>query len=149
MRIREAIPDDIRHIQVVRNSVKENVLSDPAQVSDADCLEYITQRGKGWVCEIENEIIAFAIADLQDNNIWALFVHPAYEKNGIGKALHNRMLDWYFDQNKTDVWLSTSPGTRAENFYRQSGWKETGIHAKGEIRFEMSGHEWETLRLMS
>ena len=142
MRIREAHPDDIPQIQIVRNSVRENMLSDPALVSDADCLDYINRRGKGWICEIDNELVAFAIADLQDKNIWAMFVHPDHEKKGIGKALHDRMLDWYFDQNKTDVWLSTSPGTRAENFYRQRGWKETGLHGNGEIRFEMTRKQW-------
>jgi GNAT superfamily N-acetyltransferase len=145
MLIREAIPDDIPHIQIVRNSVRENMLSDPALVSDADCLEYITQRGKGWVCEIEKQITGFAIADLQENNIWALFVHPDHVSKGIGKALHARMLDWYFEQNKTEAWLSTAPGTRADSFYRKRGWKETGIYGKGEIRFEMTRQDWKNI----
>ncbi len=54
MTIREAKLDDIQQIQIVRNAVKENVLSNPNLVTDEDCAIYITQRGKGWVCEIEN-----------------------------------------------------------------------------------------------
>ena len=95
-------------------------------------------RGKGWVCEIENQIVGFAIADLRDNNIWALFLQPEFENSGIGRQLHDIMLDWYFDQTKNNVWLGTSPKTRAETFYRKSGWKEIGTHGKGEIKFEMS-----------
>lgn len=138
MIFREAQIQDIAQIQIVRNAVKENMLSNPALVSDADVEEYITKRGKGWVCEIDNLIIGFAIADLVDHNIWALFVDTEYEKKGIGKQLHQLMMNWYFSQTKEAVWLSTSPGTRAETFYRKQGWVETGVYGKGEIKFEMS-----------
>jgi len=53
----------------VRMSVKENVLSNPALVTYKDYVEYLFVRGKGWVCEINNIITGFAIADLQDHNI--------------------------------------------------------------------------------
>lgn len=142
MLIREAQTDDIKSIQSVRNSVTENTLSDPALVSDGDCADYMFRRGKGWVCEIDNEIVGFAIADLQENNIWALFVQPGFDKQGIGRALHDTMLQWYFSKTKDTVWLGTAPGTRAELFYRKSGWKETGTHGKNEIKFEMSYDDW-------
>ena len=141
---REASLNDIPQIQFVRHSVKENVLSNPALVTDADCIEYITRRGRGWVCEVNNQIVAFAIADLVDHNIWALFVHPDHAGMGIGKHLHTIMLDWYFLQTKTKVWLSTSPGTKADTFYRMNGWKQVGITKSGEVRFEMEYEDWET-----
>ena len=142
MIFRTARVEDIPQIQIVRHAVKENTLSDPALVSDQDCADYITVRGKGWVCEINGQIAGFAIADLQENNIWALFVRPELEGKGIGKRLHDTMLDWYFAQTQITVWLGTAPGTRAEQFYRKSGWQETGIHGKGEIRFEMPYQLW-------
>lgn len=142
MIIREARVEDIPQIQVVRNSVKENTLSNPDLVTDKDCEEFITERGKGWVCEIEGKITGFSIVDLKDNNIWALFVDPDFEKKGIGKKLHDIMLDWYFTQTKENVWLGTSPNTRAEFFYRKSGWNEIGIHGKNEIKFEMTVENW-------
>ena len=142
MIFREAQTSDIKQIQVVRNAVKENTLSNPGLVTDKDCVEYLTLRGKGWVCEIDNAIVGFAIADLIDNNIWALFVHPDFEKNGIGKTLHDMMLNWYFAQQKEMVWLSTTPNTRAEKFYRMQGWKEVGLYGKGEIKFEMNVGDW-------
>ena len=142
MIFREAQIEDIKEIQVVRNSVKENVLSDPALVTDRNCEDYITLRGKGWVCEINNSVIGFAIADLEENNIWALFLQPEYERKGIGKKLHDIMLEWYFSKTKEKVWLGTAPNTRAEMFYRKCGWKEVGKHGKGEIKFEMSYDDW-------
>ncbi|WP_431609462.1 GNAT family N-acetyltransferase [Chryseobacterium sp. 'Rf worker isolate 10'] len=145
--IREARQEDIAQIQIVRNSVKENTLSDPGLVTDKDCEEFLFQRGKGWICEIEDQIVGFSIADLKENNIWALFVHSDFENHGIGRKLHDIMLDWYFEQNKDSVWLSTSPGTRAEIFYRKSGWKEVGTHGKGEIKFEMTSENWKNKEL--
>lgn len=145
MIFREAVLADITQIQFIRNAVRENRLSNPALVTDKDVEEYITRRGKGWVCEMNGRIIGFTVADLQDNNIWALFIHPDYEKMGIGKKLHDLMLDWYFRQGKETVWLGTSPDTRAEKFYREAGWKETGTHGKGEIKFEMNIKDWNQL----
>jgi GNAT superfamily N-acetyltransferase len=142
MIFREAIIEDIPQIQIVRNSVKENMLSNPALITDEDCAEFITQRGKGWVCEMNDRIVGFSIVDLKEKNIWALFVHPEFEGKAIGKKLHDIMLDWYFDQTKKTVWLGTAPNTRAEKFYRKAGWKEIGLHGKGEIKFEMRYDDW-------
>ncbi|HRD59182.1 MAG TPA: GNAT family N-acetyltransferase, partial [Ferruginibacter sp.] len=80
--------------------------------------------------------------DLKEHNIWALFIDPHFESRGIGKRLHQIMMDWYFSKTDTTVWLSTSPGTRAEKFYRIAGWKETGIYGKGEIKFELTAMDW-------
>ena len=143
MIFREATIHDIRQIQVVRNAVKENMLSDPVLIPDDDVEEYILNRGKGWVCEMEDRITGFAIADLKDHNVWALFIHPDFEAMGIGKKLHRLMMDWYFDQTKEKIWLGTASGTRAEKFYRLQGWTKVGIHGKGEIKFEMSFADWQ------
>lgn len=142
MIFREAIIEDIPQLQIIRNSVKENMLSNPALVTDEDCAEFITQRGKGWVCEINDRIVGFSIVDLKEKNIWALFVHPEFEGKGIGKKLHDIMLNWYFDQTKEPVWLGTAPNTRAEKFYGKAGWKEVGTHGPKEIKFEMSYNNW-------
>lgn len=142
MIFREAKISDITQIQIVRNAVKENVLSKPSLVTYKDCEEFLTVRGKGWVCVVDEVIVGFSIADLEEKNIWALFVHPDHEAKGIGKRLHKEMLDWYFSKTKETVWLGTAPNSRAENFYRVNGWKEVGVHGKGEIKFEMSYEDW-------
>lgn len=149
MIIREATSSDIRQIQLVRNSVTENMLSDPALVPDHDVEDYIHNRGKGWVCEIENSIVGFSIISVTDRNVWALFVHPDHDKKGIGRKLHDVMMKWYFARTDTTAWLGTAPGTRAEKFYRRAGWKETGMHGKGEIKFEMPAEEWKRINNFS
>jgi len=146
MQFREATADDIPQMQIVRNAVKENVLSDPNLVKDADYIPFLQQQGKGWVCEADGKIIGFAIADLNGANIWALFLDPAYEGKGIGRKLHQLMMDWYFSQTDKAVWLSTAPKSRAETFYRKAGWQETGMYGKGEIKFEMTKAQWDQTR---
>ena len=146
MAFREATLQDIPQIQIVRHAVRENVLSDPGLVTDKDCADYLVNRGKGWVCESNGKIVGFAIADLTDDNIWALFVDPLFERRGVGRKLHELMLDWYFSQGKNKVWLSTSPNTRAVSFYNKAGWVETGIHGRGEIKFEMQSEDWFAIR---
>lgn len=136
MQFREAQVTDIPQMMEIRNSVKENQLSDPALISFDDYSTFISNRGKGWI-SLEDELVTgFAVVDLVEHNVWALFVRPGYEGNGIGTILQQLLLTWYFQQTSHPVWLSTSPGTRAEKFYRKSGWKETGVYGKGEIRFE-------------
>ena len=143
MIFREAIIDDIKQMQIVRNAVKENVLSNPELIKDADYIPFITSNGKGWVCEIDEQIVGFAIVDIKEKNIWALFVHPNFEAKGIGKQLHKIMMDWYFTKTKETIWLSTEPKSRAEIFYKINGWKEVGTYGKGEVKFEIGYENWE------
>jgi GNAT superfamily N-acetyltransferase len=142
MIFREAQLADIPEIQVVRNSVTENTLSNPDLVPDKDVEDYIINRGNGWVCVIDKTIVGFAIVSVTDNNVWALFIQPGYDKKGIGKKLHDDMMDWYFSQTNTTIWLGTSQGTRAAQFYRKAGWVEVGTHGKGEVKFEMTAAQW-------
>lgn len=142
MIFREAQVTDIPQIQVVRHAVKENRLSNPALVTDQDCEDYITKRGKGWVCEIGGTIAGFAIADLVDHNVWALFIDPVHEGKGIGRKLHDTMIDWYFSQTNEMIWLGTAPNTRAAGFYRKAGWEDKGMRPNGELRFEMTAENW-------
>ena len=82
---------------------------------------------------------------MKENNIWALFIDPKFEKNGIGQKLHKIMMDWYFLQTKDTVWLETDFNTRAEKFYRKAGWTEVGMHGSVEMKFEMTYKDWRTL----
>ena len=138
---REAVNEDIPGIQLVRNAVQENRLSDPSLVPDEDVKDYINNRGKGWVCEIDGRIVGFSIVSVVDKNVWALFIQPGFDKQGIGKKLHELMMNWYFSQTSETIWLGTAPGTRAEQFYHKAGWKAAGMHGK-EVKFEMTAGEW-------
>ena len=141
MNFRQAIPEDIPQIQIVRNSVKENQLSNPNLIPDNLVEEFITKRGKGFVCEIDDIIVGFSIVDFVENNVWALFLLPEFEGKGIGKKLHQLMLDEYFSKTKETIWLSTEANSRAETFYKKQGWKNAGFLGN-EVKFEMSFEDW-------
>ena len=149
MQFREATLADISGMSRVRYAVRENPLNTPGLVTDADYELFLTQRGKGWVCSVADEIVGFAIVDLQGHNIWALFVEPDFAEKGIGKELHRRMMDWYFNQSTAPVWLGTAPNTRAEVFYEKMGWRKVGMANKGEVKFEMSAEDWQIGRQKS
>jgi len=141
---REATLADIPGMQRIRGAVTENRLSDPALVTDAAVADYITRRGKGWVCEEDGSLAGFAIVDLGGHSVWALFVDPGWEGTGIGKKLMGALLSWYFERSRETIWLSTAPGTRAEIFYARNGWIASGSTRTGEILFEMHYRDWQT-----
>jgi GNAT superfamily N-acetyltransferase len=142
MQFREALITDIPQMSKVRLAVKENALSNPAVVTEQDYVDHLSQRGKGWVCEEDGKIVGFAIGDLAKHNIWALFVQPEYEGQGIGRDLLITLLDWYYGETKETIWLSTAPETRAADFYRNFGFKETGKLPNGELKFELTAEDW-------
>jgi GNAT superfamily N-acetyltransferase len=141
MKFREATTSDIEALHVIRLAVKENILSTPSLVTEDDYLKYLTTHGKGWLCEINNEIAGFAIIDTEKNNIWALFVHPNHECKRIGKQLQDIMLNWFFAQSNQELWLTTGINTRAEAFYNKTGWQPGDI-IKGQRKFTMSFDQW-------
>jgi GNAT superfamily N-acetyltransferase len=135
MTLRTANLADIEAMHAIRLAVRENRLGDPARVTVAHYREMLTTRGRGWVCESEGEITGFGIADAVERSIWALFVKPGCEGRGIGRALHDAMVEWLFAVGNAPLWLSTDPDTRAARFYTAAGWTAEQLLASGEVRF--------------
>lgn len=126
----------------VRMSVLENRLRNPAAVQLSDYEAILERGGRGWVAELEGRIVGLAIADLARSNVWAFFVDPRAEGRGIGRQLHDTMMNWMFSSGVDYVWLSTEAGTRAERFYRAAHWRYAGPELSGEMRFEMTREQW-------
>ncbi len=123
-------------MQRVRRAVRENTLSDPARVAEADYISALDVLGRTWVVEADGEIAAFAAA-YRTGSIWALFVNPEHEGRGYGKALHSTMVNWLWSLGHSRLWLTTDPGTRAERFYISQGWQPCGIVSGVELRLEL------------
>ena len=134
--LRIALASDIPAIQRVRASVKENRLVSTV-ITDEDVRTAIEETGRGWVVEVDGEVAAFAIGNVTNGNIWALFVRPEHEGRGHGRQLHNTMVSWLWDAGLQRLWLTTEPGTRAQRFYEAAGWQQTGESAGGERRYEL------------
>lgn len=133
--LRQAVAADIPGMHRVRLAVKENRLASTV-ITEADYQPHIEANGRGWVVEIDGQVVAFAAGNKATGNIWALFVDPAHERRGFGRRLHDEMLKWLRSQGVARLWLTTAPGSRAEQFYQKAGWLRVGTTAQGEVRFE-------------
>lgn len=134
--LREASRADIAGMHRVRLAVRENRLTSTA-VTEADYIPLLERHGRGWVIEASGTVVAFAVGDARDGNIWALFVHPDHEGRGFGRRLHDTMVAWLWSTGLRQLWLTTEPGTRAERFYAAAGWQRAASTASGATRFEL------------
>ena len=116
-------------------SVSDNRLESTV-ITESDYASAIEPPGRGWVIEVQGDIVAFAAGNAANGNIWALFVHPAHERRGHGRRLHDTVVEWLSSQGTPRLWLTTQAGTPAERFYRAAGWRLVGRQANGELRFE-------------
>lgn len=122
-------------MHAIRLAVRENRLSDSAGVDEGSYLPYVAAEA-AWVAETEDGIEGFAAVDAGKGEVWALFVGPNSEGIGIGRALEQRLLGWALCQSLERLRLTTAPGSRAERFYRRSGWSEAGRSENGDLLFE-------------
>lgn len=134
---REAAAEDVPYLMAIRTSVTENVLSDPGSITPELCAEYLTVIGKGWVCEIDCQLVGFSIAALKETSIWALFIHPDFEGRGIGTMLLDLAVGWIFETGASKIFLSTGIDTKADQFYTSRGWSRGELLPNGEVRFTL------------
>ena len=132
--IRKAIEADIPRLQEIRAAVRENILSDSSKVTTDDYIWFI-QHGPIWVHESNNTIQGFSASDPRDGTIWALFVDPKEEGNGIGQQLLQRACLSLREAGHLRISLNTQANSRAERFYRADGWQCDGNKANGDVNF--------------
>lgn len=129
-------------MHALRLRVRENVLRDPSKVTAADYRLRLDRGDGAWVCTDAREILGFACVDLQDRSVWALFVAPEHEGRGIGRLLHQTLVDWAFAKQLPDLRLSTEQGTRAAMFYERAGWELVRDMGNGDWEFHMTRGRW-------
>ena len=142
--IRKAVAADEPRIRTIRMGVRENILSDPSKVTDEDVAWY-RDNAIFLVAEDAGEIAGFACANHQTGLIWALFIDPAQEGRGHGRALIDAALAGLKAAGHAQAWLETGADTRAERFYRRHGWRDRGRGLDGQIVFTRSLSQEEPL----
>jgi GNAT superfamily N-acetyltransferase len=139
--LRQATRDDVAGLWRVRYAVTENTLA-PGRIGNDELVDQIERTGRGWVIEEtreqDGEIVAFAIGNASDGNIWALFVDPSAQGRGHGSRLHDVMVDWLWSQGLATLWLATGNGTKARGFYERHGWRDVGAYGERERRYELT-----------
>lgn len=141
MKLRVIEHADASEVMRVRNSVKENRLSDPSRVPLELYYSYTEEIGRGWLIEEDGVIRAFSIANREPDgrgSIWALFVEPGFEGRGYGQALMEQALAWLRAEGLKELWLCTQPDSRADAFYRRQGWQPGGLKDWGDREFTLT-----------
>ena len=119
----------------IRTTVKENVLSNEAAITFDDYVRFLENEGETWIASIDSQLAGFGVLDRPNQAIWALFVAPTFEAHGIGKALLARLVERAEALGMLHLSLTTTAGTRAEQFYIRQGWQPNGVASNGEVKF--------------
>ena len=124
---------DIEELLDVRAVTRENALSRDQLARMGITAAVIAESlaagtTRGWVCSCDARIVGFCIGASARGEVLVLALLPDYERQGIGKALLSRVVDWLVSFDPPRVWLGASPNpeTRAYGFYRALGWRPTG-----------------------
>ncbi len=137
--IRDAAERDIPEIFEVRTSVRENHLSTEQMaeigITHQTILEAIHKEPCIWVALKDNQIVGFSMVDAAEACLFAAFVRPEHEGQGIGRLLVERAEARLFETSQS-IWLHTDGSSRAAGFYEKLGWKRTSLWQDGEFRFE-------------
>jgi GNAT superfamily N-acetyltransferase len=127
----------------IRFSVEENIVH-PHQIQYLCRNQAIDdiEQGGGWICKVDNEYAGFCFGIfIHEPIIGGLFVKPEYQSRGIGSQLISYVTDWMFDNGAEEIKLTTDPGSKAESFYKNHGWKYIGLDESG-IQSEFSKLKW-------
>jgi GNAT superfamily N-acetyltransferase len=135
-----AITDcDIPALFPVRVATHENRLSreelTALGITEASVKERLHGSFKGWLCEVDDRVVGFAIGDRATGELWLIAVLPEYIGRGIGSALLSRVEGWLRDSGCDRLWLTTDvdPRLKAYTFYLQHGWHDDRID--GDVRY--------------
>ena len=90
---------------------------------------------RGWLCEIDDHVVGFAMGSKKTGEMWVIAVRQEYEGKGIGTELLGLVEDWLRSEGWDEIWLTTDPDetVRAVGFYRHLGWKDWKM--EGAARF--------------
>jgi len=132
--IREMTAADTPDVFSVRISTTENSvtmveLEEEYELTPDTLAEAIKFSAKGWVCEVDGQIVGFAMGDSKSGEMTVIAVLSEFECRGIGRMLLEKVRDWLFDSGHDEIWLLTTsdPNFRAYGFYQSQGWSATGL----------------------
>jgi GNAT superfamily N-acetyltransferase len=140
---REATAADMPGISHVRTSVTENALT-LAQlaargITNETVAASFRKEAKGWVALRDGKVVGFSIGDRASGSIFALFVLPSHERQGIGARLFDLAVSWLRQNGVQRPWLTTDPQSKAARFYERRGWVAAGRSERGDTRYELDG----------
>lgn len=139
--IRPATTADIEALFEIRTSVVQNHLSREQMlelgITPTSLAQAIEAAPCAWLAEVEGAPVAFAMVDLDDACVFALFVKPAFEGQGLARRLMAEAEAALFARHSR-IWLETDgrDSVRANGFYRRLGWAVVEQLEEGDVRYE-------------
>lgn len=123
----------------VRTSVLENALTidelTQIGVTPESIARAIGSAPCSWVAVVDDEVVGFAMVDLDSACLFAAFVLPEHEGQGIGTSLIQACEIALFQLHSV-AWLETDQMSRAAGVYRHLGWGNEVEIGGGDIRLE-------------
>ena len=130
---REIDDGDIPGLFAVRSATQENRLTceelRALGITESSVREKLAGTYKGWLCEVEGQVVGFAIGDRATGELWVIAVLPQYVGQGIGATLLGEVERWLQASGCGRLWLTTDidERLRAHGFYRRHGWRDERI----------------------
>ena len=131
-----ASESDLPRIRQVRHGTAENRLTDPALVTDQEVAWYLKE-AIFLVSEDEGGLQGFTRANPQTRHVWALFVIDEAHGRGHETALLAEAIEGLRGAGNRQAFLTTGLGTRAAEFSRRKGWRQTGVDIRGDAVFRL------------
>ena len=132
---RPAVPEDAAACMTLRALTRENAFTEEdlralGITVDSWSSGIRDGSGPGFVACKDNQIVGYCFADKDSGEVTVLALLPAYEGQGIGKRLLQRVVDHLRALGFERLFLacSSDPDVRSYGFYRHLGWTSTGEH---------------------
>jgi ribosomal protein S18 acetylase RimI-like enzyme len=125
---REVTPADVPSLFYVRTRTRENgyTLEELAGlgITEKTVIEKLSSSFKGWLCQFDDLVVGFCMADRGTGELWVIAVLPDFERKGVGNRLMALAEEWLWASGCNRAWLTTDVDTklRAYGFYRNRGW---------------------------
>ena len=90
-----------------------------------------------WLAELDGRPVAFAMVDLAEGEVFALFVLPSHENLGLGRQLMAVAEAALFEHHDT-LFLITDgrDQIRANGFYQRLGWAVVDTAEGDDVRYQ-------------
>ena len=133
MLFREITLNDIPAIFEVRVSTDENNFTyeelDKHGITPESVRVKLETTYKGWLCEIDQQVVGFVIGDKSSGEIWVIAVLSEFINLRIGTKLLQLAEEWLIRAGNKTLWLTTDTNKklRAYSFYLKNSWKERKV----------------------
>ncbi len=137
MTFREIQIEDVPALFGVRTSTTENAFSleelQTAGITERSVSIMLQSTHKGWLCEVNQQVVGFSIGNIATGELWVIAVLPEFEGRGIGSKILSLTEQLLWSSGLEELWLVTSVdrSLRAYSFYHSHGWEDGEVTDEG------------------